>query len=123
MSFKMYHVLLSRAPASERYFSFFLDEIAMQNFFHNIQVPCYCCVVWYQTQTTFFASLFSLEVKLLWRNAFAHGKSLGRYFAVLVFLHSSILEFGRGCKIKQLLQGPGIKRPLHTPELDKVYRS
>jgi len=36
MSFKMYHVLLSRAPASERYFSFFLDEIAMQNFFHNI---------------------------------------------------------------------------------------
>jgi len=26
----------------------------------------------------FFASLFSLEVKLLWRNAFACGKGLGR---------------------------------------------
>ena len=33
----------------------------MQNYFHNIQVPCYCCVTWYETRTTFFASLFSLE--------------------------------------------------------------
>jgi len=33
----------------------------MQNYFHNIQVLCYCCVTWYETRTTFFASLFSLE--------------------------------------------------------------
>jgi len=34
--------------------------------------------IWYHTRTTFFASLFSLEVKLLWRNAFARGQGLGR---------------------------------------------
>jgi len=51
---------------------------AMQNYFHNFQVPCYSCVTWYETRTTFFTSLFSLEVKLLWRNAFACGKGLGR---------------------------------------------
>jgi len=33
----------------------------MQNYFHNVQVPCYCCVTWYETRTTFFASLFALE--------------------------------------------------------------
>jgi len=31
-------------------------------------------------------------------------------FAVLMFLHSSILAFGRGHTIKQLLQGPGQSR-------------
>jgi len=45
-------------------------------------------------------------------------------FAVLVFLHSSILAFGRGGHtIKQLPWGPGITRPLHAPERDQVYRS
>jgi len=58
--------------------SLFLVKSAMQNYFHNIQVSCYCCVTWYETRITFFASLFSLEVKLLWRNAFACGKGLGR---------------------------------------------
>ena len=43
-------------------------------------------------------------------------------FAVLVFLHSSILAFGRRHTIKQLPRGPGITRPLHAPELDQVYR-
>jgi len=75
---KMYHVLLGRAPASETYFTFFHVKTAMQNYFHNVQVPCYCCVTWYVTRTTVFASLFSLQVKLLWRNAFACGKGLGR---------------------------------------------
>ena len=32
-------------------------------------------------------------------------------FAVLIFLHSSILAFGRGHAIKQLPRGPGITRP------------
>jgi len=75
--FKMHHVLLSRAPASETYFPFFVKR-AMQNYFHNLQVSCYFCATWYETRTTFFASLFSLEVKLLWRNAFACGKGWGR---------------------------------------------
>jgi len=75
---KMCHVLLSRAPASETYFTFFLVKCAMQNYFHNVQVPCYCCVTRYETRTTFFAPLLSLEVKLLWCNAFARGRGLGR---------------------------------------------
>jgi len=43
-------------------------------------------------------------------------------FPVLVFLHSSILAFGRGHIIKQLHRGPGITRLLHAPELDQVCR-
>jgi len=41
-------------------------------------------------------------------------------FAVLVFLHSSILEFGRGHTINQLPRGHGITRTQHAPELDQV---
>ena len=44
-------------------------------------------------------------------------------FAVLVFLHSSILEFARGHTIKQLPMGTDITRALQAPELDQVYRS
>ena len=43
----------------------------------------------------------------------------GGSFAVLVFLHSSMWEFGR----RVYSQPPGITRPLHGPELDQVYRS
>jgi len=38
MPFKMRHVLFSRVPASETYFTFFLVKIAMQNYFHHVQV-------------------------------------------------------------------------------------
>jgi len=41
-------------------------------------------------------------------------------FAVLIFLYSTILAFGRGHTNKQLPRGPGITRPLHAPELDQV---
>ena len=44
-------------------------------------------------------------------------------FAVLVFLHSSTLEFARGHTIKQLPRGTGITGALHAPELNQVYRS
>jgi len=74
--------------------SLFIAKSAMQNFSHNVQVLCYCCVTWYQTRTTFFASLFSLEVKLLLRNAFAGGKGLGRKFfcaCIFTFLNIRIL--------------------------------
>jgi len=65
----------------------------MQNYFHRVQVPCYCCVTWYEARTTFFASLFSFEVKRLWRNAFARGKGLGMEFCcafISTFLNISI---------------------------------
>jgi len=42
-------------------------------------------------------------------------------FAVLVFLHSSVLEFARGHTIKQPPRGTCITRALHAPELDQVY--
>ena len=71
----------------------------------------------------FFASLLSLEVKLLWRNAFAVARDGAVSFAVLILLHSSILTFGRVHTIKQLPRAPGIIRSLHAPELDQVYRS
>jgi len=48
---------------------------------------------------------------------------LSSSFAVLVFLHSSVLEFDKGHTIKQLPRGKGITRALHDPELDKVYRT
>jgi len=41
-------------------------------------------------------------------------------FAVLVCLHSSILEFSGGHTIKQLPRGTGITRALHARELDQV---
>jgi len=44
-------------------------------------------------------------------------------FAVLVFLHSSILDITRGHTTKQLPRGTGITRALQAPELDQVYRS
>ena len=94
--FKMYHVLLSRAPSSEKHFTFLLVKSAMQNYFHNVQVPCCSCVAWYETRTTFsllyshlrwnFCGVMFLHVARVWAGS----------FAVLVFLHSSTLEFGRG---------------------------
>jgi len=44
-------------------------------------------------------------------------------FAVLVFLHSSILEFARRHTIKKLPRGTGITKALYAPELEQVYRS
>jgi len=44
-------------------------------------------------------------------------------FAVLVILHSSILEVARGHTMKQLPRATGITRALYAPELDQVYRS
>jgi len=73
----MYHVLLSRVPATGTYFTFSRQK-CQANYFLNVQVPRYCRVTWYETRTTFFVPLFSLEVKLLWRNAFARGRGLGR---------------------------------------------
>ena len=95
----------------------------MQNYFHNVQVSCYCCVTWYETRTI-FSLLYS---HLRWSFCgvmLLHVTRVGTgSFAVLVFLHSSIIAFGRGHTIKQLPRGPGITRPLHTPELDQVSRS
>ena len=52
--FKIHHLLLSRAPASETYsISLFLVKSAMQNYFHNVQVSCFSCVTWYETRTIF----------------------------------------------------------------------
>jgi len=104
--FKMHHVLFSRAPASETYL-FFLVKIAMQNDFHNIQVPCYCCVMWYETRTIFsllyshfrwsFCGVMLLHVARVWTGS----------FAVLVFLHSSILAFSGGAYHQAAALGPG----------------
>jgi len=52
-------------------FHFFLAKSAIQNYFHNVSALLLLRNVVRVTRTTFFASLFSLEVKLLWRNAFA----------------------------------------------------
>ena len=76
--FKMYYGLLSRVPGIRNVFCFFIVKSTMQNYFHNVQVPCYCSLKCHHIRTTFFVSLFSLEVKLLWRYAFARGKGLGR---------------------------------------------
>jgi len=70
-------MFLSAVLEHPKRISLFLVKSAMQNYFHNVQVSCYFCVTWYDSDN-FVASLFSLEVKLLWRNAFACGKGLGR---------------------------------------------
>ena len=48
----------------------------------------------------------------LWRNPFARGKSLGRWFCFASFSHSSILEFDRGA-YNQVFT-PDITRPRHA---------
>ena len=120
--FKMHHVLLSRAPASERISPVSRQKCHAKLFSQHSSVLLLLRNV-VRDSDNFFASLFSLEVKFLWRNAFACGKVWAGSFAVLVFLHSSILAFGSGHTIKQLPWGPSITRLLHAPELDQVYRS
>ena len=106
----MHHVLLSTAPASETYFTFFSSKVPCKNYFHNIQVSCYCCVTWYESRTN-FSLLYS---HLRWSFCgvmLLHVARVGAgSFAVLVFLHSSLLAFGRGHTIKQLPRGTGITR-------------
>jgi len=60
-----------------------------------------------------FCGVMLLHVARVWAGS----------FAVLVFLHFSILAFRRGHTIKQLPWGLGITRLLHASELDQVYRS
>jgi len=118
----MHHVLLSRAPASEPYFIFFSSKVPHKIIFTKFK--CLAIVALRCTWLGLFSLLYShlrwsfcgvmlLHVTRVWAGG----------FAVLAFLHSSILEFGRGYAIKQLLRGTGITRPLHTPEQDQVYRS
>ena len=104
--------------------SLFLVKNAIQNYFHNVQVSCYCCVTWYETRTIFsllyshlrwsFCGVMLLHVARVEAGSFAVG--------LFVFLHSSILAFGSGHTIKQLPRGPGITRPLQATEQDQVYR-
>jgi len=120
--FKMHRVLLSRAPASKTYFTFFRQKCHAKLFSQRPNVLLLLPnVVW--DSDNVFASLLSLEVKLFGAMLLDVARVGAGSFAVLVFLHSSILAFGRGHTIKQLPRGPGITRPLHAPELDQVYIS
>jgi len=95
-------------------FHFFLVKSAMQNYFHNVQVSCYCCVTWHETRTIF--SLLYSHRRWSFRGVMLLHVSMVREgsFAVLVLLHSSKLAFGRGHTIKQL---PGARalQDLCTP--------
>jgi len=77
-------------------FHFFLVKSAMQNYFHNVQVSCYCCVTWYETRTIF--SLLYSNMRWSFRGVMLLHVAMVRAgsFAVLIYLHSSILAFGRG---------------------------
>ena len=99
--FTMYQVLLSRVPTSETYFTLYRQKCHAKLFSQRSSALLLLRNV-VRDSDNFFASLFSLQVKLLWRNTFVRGKGLGRYFCCACFLHSSILEFGRGCTIKKL---------------------
>jgi len=95
----------------------------MQNDFHNVQVSCYCCVTWCETRTIFSLLYSHLRWSFCGVMLLHVARDGAGGFAVLVFLHSSILAFGREHTIKQLPRCPGITRPLHAPELDQVCRS
>ena len=75
--FKMHHVLSRRAPASETYFPFFRQKCHAKVFSQRSSVLLLLRNVVLDSDH-FFISLFSLEVKLLWHNAFACGKCWSR---------------------------------------------
>jgi len=118
-----YTIFLSRAPASETHFTFFSSKVQCTNYFHNVQVSCYCCITWYENRTIFSLLYSHLRWSFCGVMLLHVVRDGAGSFAVLIFLHYSILAFGRGHTIKQLPWGPGITRPLHAPELDQVYRS
>jgi len=62
--FKIHHVLLSRAPPSETYFTFFRQKCHAKLFSQHLSVLLLLRNV-VQDSDNFFASLLSLEVKLL----------------------------------------------------------
>ena len=75
--FKMHHVLSSRAPASETYFTFSLSKFHAKLSSQRSSVLLLLRDV-VRDSDNFFASLLRHEVKLLWRNAFALWQGLGR---------------------------------------------
>ena len=75
--FKMHHVLLSRAPASETYFTFSLSKCHAKLFSQRSSVLLLLRDV-VRDSDNCFASLLWHEVKLLWRNALALWQGLGR---------------------------------------------
>jgi len=113
-----------RTPASDMYLPFFVKS-ALQNYIHNVHVSCYCCVTWYETRTI-FSLLYS---QLRWSFCgvmLLHVARVGAgSFTVLVFLHSSILVFGRGI---QSSSSPGARhhktsaRPWTRPSLQIMMK-
>jgi len=64
----------SASVCSKTYFRFSHQKCnaklcALARAFCNVQMPCYCCVTWYETRNSFF-SLLSLVAKFWWHIPF-----------------------------------------------------
>ena len=58
LPFKMHHrskctMFFQEELQHQKRISLFFVKSAMQKYFHNVQVSCYCCVTWYETRTIF----------------------------------------------------------------------
>jgi len=84
--FKIHHVLFSRAPASETYFTFFSLKCHAKLFSRHSSVLLLLRNV-VRDSDNFFVSLFSLEVKLLWRNAFCMWQGFGQLVLLCLYFY------------------------------------
>jgi len=87
--FKMYHVLLSRAPASETYFTFFSPKVPSKIIFTTL-VPCYYCVTWYVWLGQLFSLLYS---HLRWSFCGVMLLHVSRYVLGILAIFLKILSF------------------------------